>query len=324
MHFQENTRKLHEDLRVLVLEQKADIEALHKRDTESQKAISILETRLKDHEDQLAKRPSIDDHSAELEVLKAEHTSLKDFLKESSEKETKEKKEREEKHAKDLSDLTEKLKTSNQRIKTLVSKSKAYETEAENIDKMIFPCLGFEWPPESPLSRTEAYEEARNSIDDLFEACRGIAKSLSLKRACTTLIDRMTKLMRVVPELIRDWQESSARGAASIALAMCKAHFPTMSFASITCGVPKGTNIKAALSETKGYDMLFARRVDHSFWYKKNVPPPSFSDDEEDEDEEGAEEGSGSSTHRSDEDSGEGSGKDDTYQASEEDGQSSE
>jgi hypothetical protein len=185
-------------------------------------------------------------------------------------------------------------------------------------------CLGFEWPPESPLSRTEAYEEARNSIDDLFEACRGIAESLSLKRARTTLIDRMTKLVRVVPELIRDWQESSARGAASIALAMCKAHFPTMSFASITRGVPKGTNIKAALAETKGYDTLFARRVDHSFWYKKNAPPPGFSDNEEDEDEEDAEEGSGSSAHRSDEDSGQGSGKDDSYQASEEDGQSSE
>ena len=118
--------------------------------------------------------------------------------------------------------------------------------------------------------------------------------------------------MRVVPELIRDWQESSARGAASIALAMCKAHFPTMSFASITRGVPKGTNIKAALAETKGYDTLFARRVDHSFWYKKNAPPPGFSDNEEDEDEEDAEEGSGSSAHRSDEDSGDGSGKDDS------------
>ena len=130
--------------------------------------------------------------------------------------------------------------------------------------------------------------------------------------------------MRVVPELIRDWQESSTRGAASIALAMCKAHFPTMSFASITRRVPKGTNIKAALSETKGYDTLFARRVDHCFWYKKNAPPPGFSDNEEDEYEEDAEEGSGSSAHRSDEDSGQGSGKDDTYQASEEDGQSSE
>ena len=71
-------------------------------------------------------------------MLKTEHSSLQNFLKESSEKETKEKREREEKHAKDLSELAEKLKTSKQRIKTLVSKSKAYETEAENIDKMIF------------------------------------------------------------------------------------------------------------------------------------------------------------------------------------------
>jgi hypothetical protein len=46
----QNTRKLHDDLRVHVLEQKAEIEALHKRDAESQKAISILETHLKNYE----------------------------------------------------------------------------------------------------------------------------------------------------------------------------------------------------------------------------------------------------------------------------------
>jgi hypothetical protein len=81
-------------------------------------------------------------------------------------------------------------------------------------------CLGFEWTEESGLSRTEAYEEAQNSIDDLFESCRGIAEALSLKRARTSLIDTVTKLMKMVPDLIRDWQESSAREAASIALAM--------------------------------------------------------------------------------------------------------
>jgi hypothetical protein len=46
----QNTRKLHEDMRMLVLEQKAEIEGLHKRDAESQKAITILETRLKNNE----------------------------------------------------------------------------------------------------------------------------------------------------------------------------------------------------------------------------------------------------------------------------------
>ena len=157
-------------MRVLVLEQKAEIEGLHKRDAENQKAISILETRLKNHEgkdsdlaprfstqslceqvfwivtvfftfrlsEQLAKRPSIDEISAKLEVLKTEHEALQNFLKESSEKETKKIKELEEKHAQAMSELTEKLKKSNQRIKTLASKAKAYETEAENIDKMIF------------------------------------------------------------------------------------------------------------------------------------------------------------------------------------------
>jgi predicted nucleic acid-binding Zn-ribbon protein len=44
------TRKLHEDLRILVLEKKIEIEGLHKSYTESQKAISILETRIKKHE----------------------------------------------------------------------------------------------------------------------------------------------------------------------------------------------------------------------------------------------------------------------------------
>jgi hypothetical protein len=129
----------------------------------------------------------------------------------------------------------------------------------------------------------------------------------------------MMKLMKMVPDLIRDWQESSTRGATSIALAMCKAHFPAMDFATIACGVPKGTNVKTALAETEGFDVLFAQRVNHSAWYKKHAPPPGFSDDEEDD-----EEGSGSSAHQSDDDSGDGSTKDDTYRASEDNPESSE
>jgi hypothetical protein len=73
-----------------------------------------------------------------LEVLKTEHASLKNFLKESSEKETKDKRELEEKHAKAMLELTVKLKTSNQRIKTLVSKAEAYKAEAADIYKLIF------------------------------------------------------------------------------------------------------------------------------------------------------------------------------------------
>jgi hypothetical protein len=98
-------------------------------------------------------------------------------------------------------------------------------------------CLVFEWKQDTGISRTEAYEEARNSIDDLIEACRNIAQKLSLKKARTTVIDTMTKL---VPDLIEDWQESSARGAISTALAMCKAHFPAMDFAMNSTRSPQG------------------------------------------------------------------------------------
>ncbi|KAK1677052.1 hypothetical protein QYE76_037900 [Lolium multiflorum] len=314
---QKNTRKLHEDLRVHVLEQKKEIEMLHKRDAESQKSIATLETCLKSCEEQLAKRPSVDELAAELEVLKAEHDSLQEFLKESSEKETREKKELEEKHAQATAELDDKLKKSNTRIKTLVAKAKAYETEAEDIDKLIFPSLRFEWTKEAALSRTEAYEDARNSINDLFEACRGIAKSLNLKRAGTTVIDRMTKVMRMVPDLIKDWQASSARRDASLTLATCKAHFPAMDFADVARGVPKGTNVKLALAETQGYDRLLAERVNHSFWYNKYDLPEGFSDAEDEEEDEDVEEGSGSSADQSNEDSSDDSGDAFAYVASE-------
>jgi hypothetical protein len=122
----------------------------------------------------------------------------------------------------------------------------------------ISACLGFEWKEDNGLSRTEAYEEARNSIDDLIEACRTIAQKLSLKKARTTVIDTMT-LMKLVPDLIGDWKESSARGAAACALAMCKAHFPAINFVMIARGVPKATNVKLALAETQGFDTLFSQ-----------------------------------------------------------------
>ncbi|KAK1649208.1 hypothetical protein QYE76_067013 [Lolium multiflorum] len=195
-HVRQNTRNLYEDLHVHVLEQKAEIEGLRQSYADSQKVVSILETHVKNYEEEIAKHPSIDELSAQLEVLKAENESLKKFLQESSEKETKKKKELEEKNAQEMADLDDKLKKNQQRVKTLAGKNKAYETEEEAIEKLIFPTLGFEWTNDSTLKRTEAYDEARGAIDDLFEACRGIAKSLSLKRAGTTLIDTMTKLMR--------------------------------------------------------------------------------------------------------------------------------
>jgi hypothetical protein len=171
--------------------------------------------------------------------------------------------------------------------------------------------LGFEQRQDEKLTRTEAYEDIRNAIEDLMEARRGIATKLSLKRASTKAMDTMTKMMSMVPNLIRDWQESPACGAVAPFLVMCKAHFPTMDLANIARVVPKATNVKKLIKEFSGFNSLFSSRVNHEEWYEKHEFPADFSqDDEEDE-----EEVSGSSASPS----GIEFGKDNTFNTSEED-----
>ncbi|KAK1627188.1 hypothetical protein QYE76_001503 [Lolium multiflorum] len=293
----QTTRKLHEDLRVHVLEQIAEIEGLRQNAENSQKAIQLLETRL---QEETAKHSKFDELSAKIQVLEAENESLKNFVKTSASQENQARKELREKHARDLAELNEKLEKSQGRVISVISKNKVLEAEAEAIDKLIFPSLGFEWTKESNLTRTEAYDEARISIDKLIEACRGIATALSLKKAKTTVIDTMTKLMGLVPDFIKDWQKSSARGVASLVLATCKAHFPSLNLATVARGAPKGSDMGALLAETEGYEQLFVRRVDHSFWYNKHDLPEGFSDAEEEAGEpEYYGEGSGSSGEHS-------------------------
>ncbi|KAK1666537.1 hypothetical protein QYE76_054696 [Lolium multiflorum] len=319
----QTTRKLHKDLRVHVLEQITEIEGLRQNAENGQQAIRLLESRL---QEETAKHSKFDELSAKVQVLEAENESLKEFVKNSASQENQARKELIEKHARDLAELNEKLEKSQGRVISVISKNKVLEAEAEAIDKLIFPSLGFEWSKESNLKRTEAYDEARISIDALFEACRGIAKTLSLKKAKTTLIDTMTKLMQQVPDFIKDWQKSSARGAASLVLATCKAHFPSLNLANVARGAPEDSDMGALLAETEGYEQLFVRRVDHSFWYNQHDLPSGFSDAEEEAGEpEYYGEGSGSSGEHSGGDSGDdskaGSGDSDggsTYQQSEE------
>ncbi|KAK1629393.1 hypothetical protein QYE76_003708 [Lolium multiflorum] len=173
----QTTRKLHEDLRVHVLEQITEIEGLRQNAENSQQAIRLLESRL---QEETAKHSKFDELSAKVQVLEAENESLKDFVKKSASQENQARKELIEKHARDLAELNEKLEKSQGRVISVISKNKVLEAEAEAIDKLIFPSLGFEWSKESNLKRTEAYDEARISIDALFEACRGIAKIVNL------------------------------------------------------------------------------------------------------------------------------------------------
>ncbi|KAK1661540.1 hypothetical protein QYE76_049699 [Lolium multiflorum] len=230
----QTTRKLHEDLRIHVLEQIAEIEGLRRNAENGQKAIQLLETRLKEES---AKRSTLDELSAKVKVLEAENESLQNFMKESSSKETEARRELSEKHTREKAELIDKLEKSQGRVISIIAKNKALEAEAETIDKLIFPSLGFEWTKDSNLTRAEAYEEVRNSIDALFGACRGIATALSLKKAKPRhRYDDQS--YATVPEFIKDWQKSSARGAASLVLATCKA-FSSLNLAQVARGAPR-------------------------------------------------------------------------------------
>ncbi|KAK1600795.1 hypothetical protein QYE76_017728 [Lolium multiflorum] len=196
-----------------------EIEGLRQNAENSQKAIQLLETRL---QEETAKHAKFDELSARIQVLEAENESLKEFVKTSASQEHRARKELREKHARDLAELNEKLEKSQGRTVTMISKNKALEAEAEAIDKLIFPSLGFEWTKDSNLSRTEAYDEARISIDKLFEACRN-RHALS-EEAKTTVIDTMTKLMDRCRISSRTGRVQHAESLSS--LGHCKAHFP--------------------------------------------------------------------------------------------------
>ncbi|KAK1570141.1 hypothetical protein QYE76_027230 [Lolium multiflorum] len=290
-------------LRVHVLERITEIEGLRQNAENGQKAIQLLETRL---QEETAKHAKFDELSARIQVLEAENESLKDFVKTSASQEHRARKELREKHARDLAELNEKLEKSQGRTVTMISKNKALEAEAEAIDKLIFPSLGFEWTKDSNLSRTEAYDEARISIDKLFEACRGIATALSLKKAKTTVIDTMTKLMGLVPDFIKERQESSARGVASLVLATARLTSPRSTWRLLPRSPPGFRHGRPPRGNRRIRTAL--GRVDHSFWYNKHDLPEGFSDAEEEAGEpEFYGEGSGSSDEHSGEGSGDGS-----------------
>lgn len=79
--------------------------------------------------------------------------------------------------------------------------------------------------------------------------------------------DLMIFKMHMVPELIKDWQKSSARGAAQRALVMCLSHAPDMDLEKVTSGVPRKTNLKEVFQAVSGYDNRIAKGVDHESWF---------------------------------------------------------
>ncbi|KAM0851416.1 hypothetical protein ACQ4PT_052436 [Festuca glaucescens] len=137
----QSTRALHTEMKGVTLDQKHQIEELSAKEVESNKAVEVLAQHL------LTSRPSVDEISAKLKMLEAEHESVQASLKESQANEIKLKKELEAKHALATAELEKKLKESDERVKSLSSQLEATDAEAKTIDNIIFRKFSLPWFP---------------------------------------------------------------------------------------------------------------------------------------------------------------------------------
>jgi hypothetical protein len=93
----------------------------------------------------------------------------------------------------------------------------------------------------------------------------------------------LTKKLMLVPGLVADWKQSSARGGARTALTLAKAHYPEMDLDLITSGIlessGEGTPVDKATiwQSVLGYDQLCALGTQLNVYYKAYDLPGSPS-----------------------------------------------
>jgi hypothetical protein len=93
----------------------------------------------------------------------------------------------------------------------------------------------------------------------------------------------LTKKLLLVPGLVADWKQSSARGGARTALTLAKAHYPELDLDLITSGIPESSEDgapvdKAAIQQSVlGYDQLCALGTQLNLYYEAYDLPGSPS-----------------------------------------------
>ena len=82
---------------------------------------------------------------------------------------------------------------------------------------------------------------AGETLQDLIHACGKVCHNLAIEDSLTCDSCDLVNKMQLLPDIMTDLQESSARGAARVALAMCLARNPTMDLNETTYTVPEGS-----------------------------------------------------------------------------------
>jgi hypothetical protein len=128
-----------------------------------------------------------------------------------------------------------------------------------------------------------ATDAAKKELDGLLNAGRQACRSLQIAGSAGLSTIGLTKKLLLVPGLVADWKQSSARGGARTALTLAKAHYPELDLDLITSGIPESGEDGALVDEAAiqqsvlGYDQLCALGTQLNIYYKAYDLPGSLS-----------------------------------------------
>jgi hypothetical protein len=128
-----------------------------------------------------------------------------------------------------------------------------------------------------------ATDTAKKELDGLLNAGRQACGSLQIAGSAGFSAIGLTKKLLLVPGLVADWKQSSARGGAKTALTLAKAHYPELDLDLITSGIPESGEDGAPVDEAAiqqsvlGYDQLCALGTQLNIYYEAYDLPGSPS-----------------------------------------------
>jgi hypothetical protein len=126
-----------------------------------------------------------------------------------------------------------------------------------------------------------ATDATKKELDDLLNAGRQACGSLQIAGSSSLTAIGLTKKLLLLPGLVADWKQSSARDGARTALTLAKAHYPEMDLDLITSGIPESGEDGALVDEATirqsvlVYDQLCALGTQLNIYYEAYDLPGS-------------------------------------------------
>jgi hypothetical protein len=128
-----------------------------------------------------------------------------------------------------------------------------------------------------------ATDTTKKELDGLLNAGRQACGSLQIAGSSDLTIIGLTKKLLLMPGLVADWKQSSARGGARTALTLAKAHYPELDLDLINSDIPESSKDGAPVDEASirqsmlGYDQLCALGTQLNVYYEAYDLPGSPS-----------------------------------------------